>query len=466
LEKRALEEIELLNYPSKTHWIPERKTSLGEHIFDVAIVGAGQTGITLAFSLQREKVNNIIIFDEKEAGMEGPWLTHARMDKLLTPKASLGPDCDIPSLTARAWYQAKYGKEAWELLEFIPRVDWAEYLQWLKKVLHLPIVNETKVGAIRWCEKDNCFILPTHSKGISQNVYARKIILATGIEGSGEWKIPLQVKKNIPKEYYIHTSENINFEKFSGKKIAILGGGPNAFDNALLCSEHNAQEVHMFIRRAKLPNRHVFLWGAFVGFLKHYPDLSDANKWQFMTKLNEIGIAPAKSSVVKARTRKNLQIHFDSPWLDAKMINGKPTVVTPHTTESFDALIIATGWSIDLNLREELKELVDKIALWGDKFTPPQGQQQNNHVLLRAPYLGKGSTFMEKIPGHAPYISYIFNATGGDLLSSGFSAGNGIIGMKYGVKAIIYELTRQLFVEDRDYFFESLGSYNDILFEN
>lgn len=465
LEDQALHELDLLNYPPRENWVPARKTSSGEHVYDVAIVGGGQTGIALAFSLLREKVDNIILFDARKKGEEGEWLSHARMDILRTPKHTIGPDCDIPSLTVRAWYEAKYSADAWEKLDYIPRVEWAAYIQWLRNFLHLPIHNETVVGAIEWIEKENCFLVPLTSKGLSDHIYARKIILATGLQGSGEWGIPQHIRKNIPHGRYFHTSDPIDFSLFKGKKIGILGGGPCAFDNAWICSQSGASEVHMFFKRSKLVNLHVFRWGEYVGFLKSFPSLPDDSKWEFIAKMYEIGQPPTLQAVAAVRMQNNIFMHFDSPWIDSKMNQeNNPTVITPKSVYSFDYLIIATGWIIDLTLRPELSKFREQIALWNDKFTPPVHQQYE--ALLRAPYLGKGYQFIEKVEGKAPYLKSIFNMTGGALVSTGFSAGTGITGMKYSLKALTDELVNQLFIEDRKFFFNTLDTYDEYLFEN
>jgi cation diffusion facilitator CzcD-associated flavoprotein CzcO len=464
LEKKATKELEYLDFPPRHDWIPARKTSTNAHIYDVLIIGAGQTGITHAFALQREKVTNIILLDEQEENNEGSWLSHARMETLRTPKYTIGPDCDIPSLTVRAWYEAKYGEEAWNQIKYVPRLDWADYLKWLRNFLKLPVVNNTKVGTIKWSELEKCFVVPATTNGENQIVYARKIILATGLQGSGEWTVPEHIKKNIDRDRYYHTSDKIDFDSFKGKKVGILGGGPCAFDNALICCQHGAKEVHMYFKRPQLVNLHVFLWGEFVGFLRHFPDLPDQNKWDFIAKMYEIGQPPTPQAVAAVRAEKNIIMHFDSPWIDSKMTGNAPTVITPQSEESLDVIIIATGWITDLNLRDELSEFHDKIALWSDKFTPPSHQLYE--ALLRAPYLGKGFNFTEKVPGTAPYLNSIFNSTGGALISNGFCAGTGISGMRYSVKALVYEVVSQLFVEDKEYYYYTLDTYDNYLFEN
>ncbi|MGB7127970.1 MAG: NAD(P)/FAD-dependent oxidoreductase [Candidatus Rhabdochlamydia sp.] len=463
LEERAQKELQYLNFPPCQDWVLPRITSKGENIYDVIIVGGGQTGMTIAFALLREKISNIVIFDECDAYQEGPWLTHARMETLRTPKYTIGPDCDIPSLTVRAWFEAKYGEKKWEELNFIPRLDWAEYLHWLRKFLNLPMLNNTRIGAIEWSEQESCFVVPCKHKDNSlRTVYARKIVLATGLQGSGEWFIPEHIKENIPRNLYYHTSDDIDFSAFKNTKVGILGGGPCAFDNAYLCSQY-ADEVHMFFKKPKLVNLHVFLWGEFVGF-QHFTALPDDSKWQFISKMYEIGQPPTPQSVEAVRSKKNIFMHFDSSWEDSKIVNGKPIVITPKGEFSMDVLMTATGWMTNLNLREELKEFKDKIALWSDKFIPPEDKKYE--VLLRAPYLTKGFCFTEKIPGTAPYLNSIFNCTGGALVSTGFSAGTGISGMRYSIKTLVNELVSQLFVEDRDFFYHTLENYDQYLFDN
>lgn len=463
LEIRARQELEYLNFPPRENWTILRKTSNGDHIYDVVIIGGGQTGMTIAFALQKEKISNIIVFDECDPYLEGPWLTHARMETLRTPKYTTGPDCDIPSLTVRAWYEATYGVDAWDKLSFIPRLDWAAYLHWLRKFLQLPIVNNTKVGEIQWAASENCFIVPVTTKDQElSHVYAKKIVLATGLQGSGEWTIPDHIKQNIPRQFYNHTSDDIDFTSFKGKKIGILGGGPCAFDNAYLCSQY-AEEVHMFFKKPKLVNLHVFLWGEFVGF-QHFVELSDVSKWQFISKMYEIGQPPTPQSVELVRAQKNIVMHFDSAWCNSKMVEEKPVVMTKATSFALDHIIIATGWIIDLSLRPELKALTPHIALWSDKYHPPVEKQYV--ALERAPYLTKGFCFTEKEPGSAPYLKSIFNCTGGALVSTGFSAGTGISGMRYSIKRLVTELASQLFVDDSDIYYQTLENYDQYLFEN
>lgn len=69
------------------------------------------------------------------------------------PLPSIPPHTLAPSLThvytTQSYYEAKYGKEAWEALDKIPRGEWMDYLVWYRRVLGIPVQNSTKVEVIR-----------------------------------------------------------------------------------------------------------------------------------------------------------------------------------------------------------------------------------------------------------------------------------------------------------------------------
>jgi FAD-dependent urate hydroxylase len=463
LQSQVEKELTLLDYPRRP-WTIIKKRADGELIYDAVIIGGGQTGLALAFALRKEKINNVILFDENDEGLEGPWLTYGRMPNLRSPKHVIGPDCNVPSLTCQSWCEAKYGAETWASFANVPRKMWAEYLRWFRQTLKLPVVNNTKVGAISWDAENKCFILPVNTKGEEKTVYSRKIILATGFQGSGEWTVPDTVKNNLPPHLYTSVYKNVDFENLRGKKVAVLGAGPCAFDAVTMCHQHGAEEIHLFIRREKLPNLHAFRWGEYSGFLNHFPDLDDETKWRYVAKIFEMGQPPTPDGFAYVRSLPNVVMHFSSPWVHTEQNGEKAVVHTPTGVFEFDHLLTATGWNANLKLRPELKNIEDKIALWSDRFAPPE--HQNYDYLLTMPYLGKHFEFIEKNPGEAPYLNSIFNCTGAALLSEGLNAGTGLIGMKFSTQKIVYGLVGQIFLEDKDYHFQSLENYNDILFPN
>ena len=122
LEERITHDLSLIDYPARS-WVPPRRYQ-DQPVLDVLIVGAGQGGLAVTFHLLRERVSNIMLIDQRKEGEEGPWTNFARMLTLRTPKYLTRPDLGIPSLTPRAWYEAKHGADAWDKLDKIPRETW------------------------------------------------------------------------------------------------------------------------------------------------------------------------------------------------------------------------------------------------------------------------------------------------------------------------------------------------------
>ena len=455
LEAAVRRDLELLSYPHRS-WVTPRTTRAGQPILDVLIIGGGQSGLAAAFGLRRERVDNILVVDDSEPGRSGPWRTFARMNTLRTPKYLTGPDLNLPNLSFRAWYEAQHGAAAWESLGLAPKEMWAAYLDWYRGLLGLPVRHRTRAGALRWLPDEGCFEVPVQQQGASESLFARKVVLATGIDGSGRWEVP-EVIRNLPPELFHHTRDDIDFAALRGKRLGVLGAGASAFDNASVALETGAAEVHLFFRRKRLPNVNPYRWAEFVGFLKHHADLPDADRWRFIRKIIDIGQLPPSDTFKRATSLPGFHLHGDSPWLEARAVNGQALVTTPHGAFTFDRLIVGSGTITDLSLRTELEHLYPHIALWKDRYQPPAAEAHAD--MSRHPYLGPHFELQEKHPGQAPWLSSVFNYTFGCLLSLGFG-GASISGLKYSVPRLVAGITRQLYLEDREKYFRSLEEYD------
>src|SRR5262249_9160781 len=195
---RVRRELTYLGYPPREWTLPHSRD--GTPVLDVLIVGGGQSGLATAFGLKLERITNVRLIDRSPRGLEGPWLRFARMKGLRTPKEVTGIDYGIPSLTARAWYEAKFGRKAWDSIETLPQEIWRSYLDWYRNVLELAVENEVELTSI---EPDGGFLLAhlRHSNRM-ERVHARKIILATGFDGSGEGRRPPAPVPHLPPDPY------------------------------------------------------------------------------------------------------------------------------------------------------------------------------------------------------------------------------------------------------------------------
>ena len=253
---------------------------------DVLVVGAGQSGLATAFGLMRSQVSNILVLDKSEEGQEGPWLTYARMHTLRSPKHFTGPDLDIPSLTYQSWHEARFGEEDWRNLDLISRELWAEYLLWFRRVVDLPVRNGCEVIEISPAAGGLLAAKVQTADGVD-TLFARKIVLATGQEGMGDWIIP-EPLRHLPSSLCAHAAQPIDFAGLRGKRVAVIGAGASAFDNAATALEAGAAEVHLFCRRAEIQVIQPYRWLTFRGFLRHFCDLDDAWRWRFMRAVLEM----------------------------------------------------------------------------------------------------------------------------------------------------------------------------------
>jgi cation diffusion facilitator CzcD-associated flavoprotein CzcO len=455
--ERVLRDLELLDYPRRD-WMTPRKTRKGEHIHDVVIVGAGQGGLATAFGLMRERVRNVLVIDDNPLDRAGPWLNFARMRTLRTPKYLTGPDLGIPSLTPRAWYEAEHGEGSFEKLGLVPKETWGAYLKWYRQTLGIPVRPDTRVGALRYDDQEGAFEVPYQSADEENILYARRVVLATGIDGSGYWHIPSSIRDTLPEHLYAHTRWPIDFEALRGKRVAVLGAGASAFDNAATALENGAREVRMFFRRQKLVSVNAYRWAEFVGFLKHHGDLPDADKWRFILQILRMGQLPPPDTYRRATALPGFFLHPASPWKSLRADGDTVVIETPGGTFETDFVIVGTGFITDLKSRPELQHLERFIARWADRYTPPAGEE--NDDLSRHPYLGPHFEFTEREPGSAPYVGHVYNYTFGCLPSLGFG-GASISGMKYSNQRIVSGITRSFFLEDRAAHLESLFRFDE-----
>jgi cation diffusion facilitator CzcD-associated flavoprotein CzcO len=455
LSERVRRDLAYLTYPSREWTVAHDRD--GAPVLDVLIVGGGQAGLATAFGLKLEHVDNIRIVDRNPRGLEGPWRRFARMRQLRTPKEVTGIDFGIPSLTIQAWYEAKFGPRAWKRISAIPPEVWRDYLDWYRDVLALPVENNTEVTSI---EPAGEFLLAhLRRKSRSERVIARKIVLATGIDGSGSWRAPSALVADLPRERWAHSSDKIDFRRLAGKRVGVLGAGAAGFDNAAVALEAGAASVDLCLRRTELPRVNPLIWTNFAGMLGHFAELDDLNRWRFMRYiLEKPPMPPPQETFWRCRKFDNFAWHTDCRWRAVRYDGKAATVETDGDPFTFDFIIFATGFETDLSARPELAPIVRHIARWRDKFTPPPGEESD--LLARHPYLGAAFEFTERQPGGAPYLGRLHNYTFGAAPSVGLTGG-AITGIKYGVRRLVSGLVRDLFREDVEHYYRDLLAYSD-----
>ncbi len=434
-------------------WTRSRAHADG-HVFDAVIVGGGQSGLGAAFALMRERVSDLLVIDENPEGQEGPWVTYARMVTLRTPKQLTSIDLGLPSLTFRAWWEAQHGAEGWEALDKIPREAWMDYLRWYRQVLGIPVRNGTRLLRIEPLPDAGVHRLHLQS---GDTLLARKVVLATGIQGGGQWTVPEFVRAKLPARLYAHTSGPIDYAALAGTRIGILGGGASAFDNAQYALHAGVAEAHVFVRRRELPRINPIRHMEQAGIIARFPALPDADKYRLMASFFERNQPPTNDTFARATALPGFRLHLGAPWLDVAERDGRAIVTTPQGEHAFDFLAIATGLVTDPDLRPELADVAPAIARWRDRYAAPAAVA--NPLLDAHPYLGPGFELLPRTPADAAPLHGLFAFNYSALLNHGLSAA-ALSGLKYALPKLARAVADQLFADDHDAVVEDFLAYD------
>ncbi|WP_226781226.1 NAD(P)-binding domain-containing protein [Oceaniglobus trochenteri] len=448
LEARLKSDLECLCYPGKS-WVPRR-----EGVRDVVIIGGGMCGLVAWLGLRTGGIDNIRILDRNPEGREGPWLTYARMETLRSPKTLTGPAFGHGALTFQAWYRAQHGAEAWENLDKIPRPMWMEYLRWYRKALGVPVENGVSVDRVE-PEGD---LLRLHLSGADESsILTRKLIFATGRDGTGEPNIPGFVA-DLPKTLWAHSSDDIDFDALKGKRVAVVGVGASAVDNAAEALEHGAAEVRHLIRRKEMPTINKMMGIGSYGFTAGYAGLTDAWRWQFMRYSFVTQTPPPHGSTKRVSRHPNAYFHFGKAVTTTEERDGALRIgFADGTAYETDFLILGTGFTVDPMARSEFAEAADDILLWQDVYAPPKGEEHRD--LGRFPYLNPDFSFREKVAGKAPWLSNVYCFNYGATASLGKVSGD-IPGVSEGAAWLTREIAATLYAEDVEQHWQGFVDYD------
>jgi cation diffusion facilitator CzcD-associated flavoprotein CzcO len=448
LAERARQDLAALAHPA-AQWV-QPIVDAGPDVRDVVIIGAGQAGLAVGLALKREGVGNVLLLDRNPEGYEGPWDTFARMEVLRTPKTLVGIELGIPSLSAKAWFEAVYGAAAWEQITWIPRRDWMRYLRWYRTIADLDIRNEVEVTGIEPTGK--LLSIKTNAGP----VLARRVVICTGHDAGGKWAVPDIVAGGLPPHVHAHSNGLIDFAALAGLRVGVLGHGGSAFDAGLAAIAAGAASVDLCFRRARLPVVNPHRWLEWSAFLAHYRDLDDRARWNVGRHFDLEDQPPPRHTYDRARAEPRLRVHGNCPWRDVAWTGGTIEVTSDDRRFTFDRVICATGVRYGLEQRPELAGIAGDIALWSDRYTPLP--EEAHPELGKLPYLGHDFEFLEKRPGAAPWLAHIFAFNFSGMISMGPVASS-ISGHRFGVPRVVRGITRSLFLEQQEALLPSLRSF-------
>lgn len=441
LEARLKRDFELLVSPPAKDWLEPRVHPDYGPVLDVAVIGAGMSGLSAAFALKCLAIRSIKVFDRSPKGFEGPWATYARMETLRSPPELTGPAFGFSNLTFRAWFEAQFGAEPWKKLHRIPRLQWMDYLRWYRRMIEVPIENDTALVDV---SGDSEFVILTlRSPSGTNKIAARRVVLANGRDGLGGAYVP-PMFRGLDKRYVRHSVEDIDFASLRGKTVGVLGAGASGVDNAAEALEHGAMRVAMMLRRPDVPRINKGMGIGSAGFWVGFQSLTDAQKWSIVNYIDESASPPPHDSMLRVTRHRNFSIFARTTPTAVEIRDNRVLLDTTRGRLAFDFLILATGLTVDWSQRPELAALKRHILLWRDRFMP---EGQIEYAQAEHPYLGSSMEFVERMPGLAPWVERIHCFTFPAYMSHGPLSGD-IPAISVGAERVAAGAAARLFAED------------------
>jgi FAD-dependent urate hydroxylase len=456
LEQRLQRDLAYLCWPGVT-WMPERLHN-GVRVMDVAIIGAGQAGLVAAAALQKLGIHATVL-DRSGKDFEGPWATTARMETLRSPKQLTGPALGLPALTFRAWFEAQFGETAWERLDKIPRLQWMDYLRWYRRVMKIDVRNDTLVTGIL-PQIDGLVRLALNSTSTDQpatEVFARRVVLATGRDGLGGASVPAFTSQ-LQRRLWAHSSDAMDYRQLKGQRVGVVGAGSSAMDSAASALEAGAASVDLLIRRADIPRINKSKAAGVPGLVQGHYDLPDGWKWRIRHYINVQQVPPPRNSTQRVSRHANARFHVSSPIVDVQDLGNVITVSTPRREFTFDFLIVSTGFQVDWTRRPEYVAIAPHVRAWRDVYTPDAGDEDQE--LGESPYLGPVFELQEKTEGACPGMDRIHCFCYPATISHGTVSGD-IPSISDGARRLASGIASLFYREDVDAHFATLQAFSE-----
>lgn len=435
--------------PTPGKWVKPRNGI--DH--DVVIVGGGQSGLAIGYGLRRKGIERVEIIERSGPGEAGIWRSIARMKQLRTPKTMSGPEQGNVALGFRAWFETLNGPAAFDALDRIPRLVWADYLRWFETVTQARVRYKTRLLSIE--PNGESLRLTIEEDGARRTATTRKLVLANGFAGAGGPNVP-PVLRDLPSKVWAHSAQPIDFDALARKVVAVIGAGSSAFDVAATALEHGASEVHMFSRdpyinyvpapprpgaAAPVQDR------GHATVTELYGDLPDDVRWRnFVSGERRVASVPL-DSLQRAVAFPNFHLHLNSNWTAAAVDrSGRVAARVGGKTHRFDFVLAGTGYRIDLSAQPELASVHRSIALWRDRYRPSPGEESAAGALY--PYLGPAFEFTPLDGSGADYLRNIHCFNLAASLSFGLPVGD--IPSTVDHPRLVSAIEKDLFLADVD----------------
>jgi len=179
-------------------------------------------------------------------------------------------------------------------------------------------------------------------------------------------------------------------------------------------------------------------------------------RWQIARYFRKNDQPPPVRSFHTALAMQGFTLRPATPWLSVAEQPDGVRVETPNGPLEFDHLLLATGLAVNLNKRQELSTIHDRVKLWSDCFSPPNGEEDAR--LAQLPYLDRHYAFQPKNPADA-WVERIFAFNSASAVSHGPHS-TSISGHRHALPRLVRGVERRLLLDMEMALLPAILSYN------
>jgi cation diffusion facilitator CzcD-associated flavoprotein CzcO len=339
---------------------------MAPHLVDVAVVGAGPYGLSVAAHLRHRPVS-FRIFGEPMRF----WLDMPR--GLFLKSFAFATTISNPEgLTYDGWCRER-GLESREPCSM---ESFAEYGLWLQRKL-VPEVEARDVARI--AEHDGWFHLALSG---GEELRARRVVVAVGLRYFQ--RLPDRLA-HLPDALVSHTARHGGYEHLRGKDVCVIGAGQSALEAATLLHEAGARPrllvrgdgpvfhgrtpaVRPLVDRLREPLT-VLGAGRMHWVLQHFPMLIHYVPARRRVRFTRGYLGPAGAWWLRDRFEPHVPVHRRTEVISARPADGGVVVrVRENGSERelrADHVVAGTGFEVDVDrlgfLDQDLRERVARI---------------------------------------------------------------------------------------------------------
>lgn len=316
--------------------------------YDVVVVGAGPYGLSAAAHLQAQKLK-VAVFGKPMCY----WRQHMSKGMLLR---SFWWASNLSDPQKKYTMERYFRCKGLQPVNPLPIETFIDYSLWFQEQA-VPNVDETYVSMVE--RKGGRFVITLEDGRV---VSSTAVVMAPGLQ---YYKYCPEEYAHLPTSLISHTADHSTLEKFSGKEVAIIGGGQSALETAALLNEQEAK-VHVLIRRAihwiplansKTPALLRELRAPKAGMgsgwlnlvLEKYPYALQRFPHNTRDYVLSTRHGPAGSPWLKPRLLNKVTLREHTSVKAAVEVNGRVQLtLTDGETLEIDHVMLATGYKADV----------------------------------------------------------------------------------------------------------------------